>query len=441
MRTLGYPFSLLNRIGGTYWFVPSVVTAAAAVSAELLVVVERVYSPETSWLGWTYGGGADGARTLLSAIAGSTITVVSVTFSVLVVALTVSSQHFGPRLLTNFMRDRPAQLVLGTFIGTFAYCLMVLRTVQGDGGDRYTFFVPHIAVSGAVVLTLFSVAALIYYVHHVAVSMQVSEITARVAHDLENAIDRLYPDRLGAAATPHELPPQVPGNALWIAAPASGYIQEVDSNGMLRLAKRHDTVIWLTRRPGDFVIDGMPIAAALPSQDPQALKDSLRRLYIIGTDRTSRQDAAFAVQQLVEVALRALSPAVNEAFTAVTCIDRLGQGLSKLLTRQIPDPVRTDEAQRPRVVAWPRTFAELAESAFDPIAQHGHTNIAVATRLLDTLETLAGDATRPDDRRAIGRLADLVVTAVADHIKIDAHRSALERRRDRIHQRLVSSAA
>ena len=145
-----------SRLRSTYWFVPSLMTAGAVGLAFLLVAVDRLSTDESPWLGWVYGGGADGARSLLSAIAGSTITVVSLTFSVTVVALTVSSQHFGPRLLANFMRDSAAQFVLGMFIGTFAYCLVVLRTVQGDGA-AYDRFVPHMSVTVAVALALVSV--------------------------------------------------------------------------------------------------------------------------------------------------------------------------------------------------------------------------------------------------------------------------------------------
>jgi uncharacterized membrane protein len=138
--------SLLGRLWSTYWFLPFAVTVAALVVGELLIAADR--GGDRSLPGWVYSGGADGARSLLSAVAGSIITVVSVTFSVLIVALTVSSQHFGPRVLNNLVRDRPAQLMLGSFTGTFAYCLVVLRTVQSDGTDR-SEFVPHLVSPAA----------------------------------------------------------------------------------------------------------------------------------------------------------------------------------------------------------------------------------------------------------------------------------------------------
>jgi uncharacterized membrane protein len=443
VRSRLHPLSVLDRLLSTYWFLPAILTGGAALLAELLVTVDRAYPRNQSWLGWAYGGGADGARALLSAVAGSTITVVSVTFSVLVVALTVSSQHFGPRLLTSFMRDTPAQLVLGTFTGTFAYCLMVLRTVQGDGGDRYTFFVPHVAVTGAVALTLISIGMLIYYVHHVANGMQVSEITAAVTRDLERTVERLYPERFGEGADPpaREAPP-VPQGALELTSPHSGYIQEIDSRTMLDLAVAHQTTIWLTRRPGDFVVEDAPIAAAHPPPANRGpLSHAFADAYVFGADRTARQDAAFAIQQLVEVALRALSPGVNEAFTALTCIDRLGQGLAKLARRKIPSAIRTDDLGRTRVIAHPYTFEELVIAAFEPIALDAGRTPDVSARLLETLGALAAIAPRAGDRAAIARVADLVCSVAAEHVgfapraaRLDAlHeqvRRTLARRRD-----------
>jgi uncharacterized membrane protein len=431
------PLALLGRLRSTYWFVPSIVTVAAVVLASVLVAVDRQYSDSTAWLGWAYGGGADGARSVLSAVAGSTMTVVSVTFSVMVVALTVSSQHFGPRLLNSFMRDNAAQLVLGTFTGTFAYCLMVLRTVQGDG-DGYSAFVPHLAVTTALILTLISVGMLIFYVHHIATSMQVSEITHGVAQDLERTVSQLYPEPFGGPLQPPvREPPAVPDGALEIRASSSGYLQEIDSDAVLALASEHDSVIWLEARPGDFVIEGRAVAAVTPAPaEPDAFARRLIATYTIGADRTSTQDADFAVQQLVEVALRALSPGVNEPFTAITCIDRLGQGLAKLASRKIPSAVRTDAHGAVRVVAEPRTFVELADAAFDPIARYAGRNPAIAQRLLETLGALADVAGRADDRAALARLADFVWTCAARDVEGERPRSMLARLHNEVRARL-----
>ena len=427
-------FALVNRLRSTYWFLPAVVTILAVALGIALTAIDRSYPNATAWLGWAYGGGADGARALLSAVAGSTVTVVSVTFSVMVVALTVSSQHFGPRLLNSFMRDNAAQLVLGTFTGTFAYCLIVLRTVQGDGGDRYAAFVPHLAVTAAVVLTLVSVGMLIYYVHHVSVSMQVSEIAAGVARDLERTIDRLYPAGVGESIqAPVRDAPPVPGGAIDIRSPASGYVERIDGDAVLALASAHDTTIWLTARPGDFVIEGMPVASAYPPPcQLERLAEDVAGTYVVAADRTSYQDVSFAIQQLVEVALRALSPGVNEPFTAITCIDRLGQGLTRLASRQIPADVRTDDHGEVRVVTEPRTFANVAAEAFEPIALYAGRNPAIGERLLRTLTRLAAVTRRPEDEASIIRIASFVLSATAKQLEDEDH----QRRLGRLHEEL-----
>ena len=397
------PAALFDRLRSTYWFVPALVTLACVAAGLALVAVDRTPWGANALTGWAYGGGADGARSLLSAIAGSTITVVSVTFSVMVVALTVSSQHFGPRLLNSFMRDNPSQLVLGTFTGTFAYCLVVLRTVQGDGGDRYSIFVPHLAVTGSVVLTLLSVGMLIYYVHHIASSMQVSVITVRVADDFVRSIERMYPEQIGepGGTAPAGFLP-VPAGAARIDSEESGYLQTVDGEAILEATIGASVTLWLTARPGDFVTAGATALAAVhpAPADLEAFSDAVRNACVIGADRTSHQDVAFPAQQLSEVALRALSPGVNEPFTAMTCIDRLGQGLALLAARRQPEAVRS-KGGIPRVIAAHRRFDELLHEIFEPVVLNAAPQPAVLEHVLGTLRMLDDVATRPEDREAI----------------------------------------
>lgn len=428
MRLIFKPLLLLDRLRSTYWFVPLMVTAGCAGLAFALVAVDRRLSPESS-LGWMYEGGAEGARAVLSAVAGSTMTVVGVTFSVIVVALTVASQHFGPRLLNNFMRDNVSQLVLGTFTGTFVYCLVVLRTVQGDGGDRYDRFVPHVAVTGGLALALASVLVLIYYVHHVAKSMQVSEITQSVARELERAIDRMYPERFGSGAASDDASrPEVPAGGWPLASSASGYVQDVDADAVLALASEHDTTIWIVGDPGAFVIEDQPLAVVSPApSDPAALERRLRDAFVLGNDRSSHQDVGFAVQQLVEVALRALSPGTNETFTAVTCIDRLSAGLARVAGRHVPGGVRLDEHGKVRVIATPTTFVKLLDASFGVLAMHMDRDAIVASRLLDALQRLVSAARRAEDRHAIGRVADRVLEVAEQRLEHQEDRATVQR--------------
>ena len=432
------PVSGWRRLKGTYWFLPTVVTLASVALAMVLVMIDRRY-PE-AWVTTTlaYGGGADGARALLGAVAGSMITVVSVTFSVTVVALSVASQHFGPRLLNNFMRDKAAQLVLGTFIGTFAYCLAVLRTVIGEG-DNLTVFVPHLAITGAVVLTLTSVGMLIYYVHHVSASIQIAEITRSVTHDLERAIERLYPEPLGEhppAPDGAEVPPP---DAMAVRATGNGYVQSVDPEELMSLAEEADVRLWLTKAPGDFVTRHTTLARVHPRPaDPEAFRDDLNDVFTLGSDRTPEQDAGFPVQQLVEVALHALSPGINEPYTALTCLHRIGQGLANLAGREMPPTGRADRNGRLRVFAAPRTFPELLGEAFDPIRRHAASDLFVAVHMMGVLEMLARQAHRDEDQAAIRWQADCLRDTVEHALHFEAERARIREAARRVHDAVAA---
>lgn len=408
MKARFTPSAVWTYLRSTYWFLPSVLTLACIGLAVGLTALDRTAWDRDALPSWFFGGGSDGARSLLSAVAGSMITVVSVTFSVTIVALTVSSQHFGPRLLSSFMRDTSAQAVLGTFIGTFAYCLVVLRTVRGDG-EEYDRFIPHLAVTAALALSLVSVGALIYYIHHVAASLQVSEIARAVVIDLERSIDRLYPEHLGDDAGPPEGRPAQPDGAVDLAATSSGYVQRVEADQVFDLAKKGGLVVWLKIRPGTFVTEGLPIASVHPPPaDHDGATAALNDALVLGSDRTAEQDAGFPMQQLVEVTLHALSTGMNEPFTALTCIDRLGQGLAKLVTRRMPSASRSDDDGTVRVIAPRQTFTGLLDDALNPIRAHAGNSPEVGKRLLVLLHRLARLARRDEDRAAIRRQAELV---------------------------------
>jgi uncharacterized membrane protein len=426
---------LAGRLRSSYWFLPSLITLGAIGLAVAFVRLDQHLTHLPAGLGWVYAGGAEGARSLLSAVAGSMVTVVSVTFSVTVVALTVSSQHFGPRLLNSFMRDTAAQTVLGVFIATFSYCVVVLRTVRG-ASEGVATFVPHIAVTFGVALTLLSVGMLIFYVHHVSSSLQVTQIVRGVANDLDAAIRRMYPERIGQPRDDGAAPPR-PETAFPVPAPNSGYVQRVDPNALLRWAQTRDAVIWAEVRPGEFVGEGAPLAFTTSADDPAEIAEA----YVIGNDRTPEQDAGFAVQQLVEVALHALSPGINEPFTAVTCIDWLGQGLACLTSRGLPPACRADGTGRLRVVAHPYSFAELLEAAFRPLREPAGALPTVAEHLLTTLATLARRSDAPAHLAAIAAEIEAAHGAASRQARDAGDRKTLDEARHRANAAVSASLA
>lgn len=362
--------------------------------------------------GWVYAGGADGARSLLATVAGSMVTVAGVGFSITIVALVLASTQFGPRLLSLFMRDATSQATLGTFTGTFTYCIVVLRTIRGadEGG---TGFVPQVAVTVAIGLTLLSVAVLIYFFHHVAVSIQAPKLVAKVARDLDHAIDRLYADSGGhvrPAPEADDVPnPDTDGI---IMAAATGYVQVVDDAALLAQASRLDLCVKLVARPGLFVVRGNPVLFVRPRERvDEEVTEGLQSTFIIGDVRTPEDDIEYSVRQLVEVALRALSPAINDPFTAMAAVDWLGAALARLAAKEFPSRYRYDEAGRLRIVADISTFGGITHTIFSRIRHYGGTSPVVLNRLLEAIAAFGSQIGDEADRSLVRGEADDVLLA------------------------------
>ena len=398
---------VLSRLNASYWFIPLLVGLSGAAAAVLLLSLDaRLELASTGIAGTLTPSSAEGARALLSAIISSMITAVSVTFSVTIVALTVAAQHFGPRVMNNFVRHRAAQVVLGTFIATFIYAVLVLGAV-GAGEER----LPRLAVSGAVVLVLLSVGALIFYVHHVSTVLQVGELTAAISSDLTTGIRRGTPP--DAHSQRSVAPP--PADPATILAVESGYVQRIDYGSIAAAAAERNAFVWIRREPGAFALAGAPLAVVEPKDAcDAALSHVVQKACIVGRDRTLWHDPEFAVKQLVEVALRALSPGVNEPFTAVTCIDHLADGLAASLRAPRPRGWWTDENGVERVFAEAQAFDTLLRAAFDPIRIFADRNPAIYVRLAEMIGELGLIATRTEDRQALREQLDRLRLAAGE---------------------------
>lgn len=386
---------LWDSLHSSYWFLPTIILVIAIALAFIVLAIDRAgfYGPLEKW-GWIYTGGSDGARAVLSAIAGSIITVATTAFSITIVALQLASSNFGPRLLRNFMQDMGNQIVLGTFIGTFAYCLLLLRTIRGDGDD-YSRFVPHLSVTVGIVFAFASIGVLIYFIHHASTIIQVSTIIADVSTDLDSAIDRLFPEKLGLSPSKSysqvaQIPIDFKSQACQIQANGSGYLQSIDHEKLLQIASQHKLLLHLKYRPGKFVVNGSELVLVYPrTRVNRKLIKQIDDTFILGKERTEQQDIEFPIAQLVEIALRAISPGINDPFTAIRCIDRLSDGLSRLAQREFPSPYRYDDDGNLRVIAEPFTFTGLIDLAFNQLRQYGKSDVAVTIRLLDAIATIA----------------------------------------------------
>ena len=430
----GQFFKYWNRVRSGFWFLPGVMAGVAVALALMSVSVDE---PLTEWLalnwGWTFTGGAEGASALLGIVAGSMITVAGVVFSMTLVTLSLASSQLGPRLLRIFMRDTSTQVVLGTFIATFLYCLLVLRTIRRA---EEVVFVPHLSVTLGVILAIASVGVLIFFIHHVSVSIQANEIAARIGRELIEKIDHLFPGHIGRRVPRSPTEPPDSGfleafdrEARPVVADGDGYLQFIDGEALLALAVEEDLVLRLERRPGDYVVAGGPLALVWPgTRVTDRLTDQVQSLFVLGHQRTFDQDIEFGVNQLVEIAVRALSPGLNDPFTAMTCVDHLGSALCRLASRDMPSPYRQDRQNQLRVIAPGTTFEGVVDAAFDQIRQFGRASAAVTIRLLETIAVVAGFVHRPEDRATLLRHAEMIARGASEGLPEAADRRAVEER-------------
>jgi uncharacterized membrane protein len=403
-----------DNIRSSFWFVPALMAVGAVMLAIATVAADRTST--NTWLraaSWVYSGSAEGASVVLGTIAGSMITIAGVVFSMTLVALSLASSQLGPRLLRNFMRDKTNQMVLGTFVATFVYCLLVLRTIRRvDEGA----FVPHVSVTIGVLFALASLAVLIHFIHHVSLSIQADEIVARVAKELDAGIDRNYPEVIGRGGCTAGLSSsdrlilgKLDREANPVGSDLDGYVQFIEDGALMELATKYGAILQIERRPGQYVVKGTPLLRCWAGDNIDAqFCENVNAAFVLGTQRTTAQDVEFSVHQLVEIALRALSPGINDSFTALACVDRLTSALHRLAARAAPSPYRHDERNRLRIVTTPVTFPLMLGEAFNQIRQHARSNAAVTVRLLESIITIGSNVRRAQDKSALALQANLI---------------------------------
>lgn len=399
----------LRSIRGSYWFVPSVMLMLAIGLGALMVWLDA--GPAANLfdnISWYQKSKPDGAREVLSTIAGSMITVAGVVFSITIVAISFAANQYGPRILTNFMGDFGNQVTLGTFVATFAYSIVVLRTIYA--GD--TNFVPQLAVLVALLLSLCSIAVLIYFIHHVPESMHINTVTARIGRQLLKSIAEQFPAhvedppidgdaegrRLGRAA---ESLFSVPSGTQAIRSDENGYLQMVDDEMLVSVACKHGLVFRMERIPGQFLYKGEPVVLASPGSlvTDRACSDA-RHSWSIGRKRTPEQDFLFLVDELVEIAARALSTGVNDPHTANTCVDWLTAAAAEMARRRQPSPFRLDSGGELRIVLPRVDFRLQIERSFGQLRPYLANDINASTHALSALASLASIC-RSDERRSI----------------------------------------
>ncbi|MDJ0366349.1 DUF2254 domain-containing protein [Hymenobacter sp. H14-R3] len=436
--------TLWRNINDSLWFVPTLMVAAAMVLAYGLVRLDM--SIEHGWVKdypLLFGAGASGARGVLTAIAGSMMTVASLGFSLTLSTLGQVSSQYTSRVLRNFMSSRVNQMVLGSFVSIFVYCLLVLRTIRdGDEGG----FIPPLAVTGGLILAVLSIGVLVFFIHHIASIMQAGVIIEGVAEETEAAIRRLFPQELGTAASEpaQQALFEKADKMTWVPVPAeaTGYVQRINEEGLITLARRLNGVVRMERGVGGFVAQGAPLASIASYTGGPALTltdellAELNGQFSTGRQRTTEQDAGFGVRQLVDIALKALSPGINDTSTAVMCIDYLGALVVSLAARRFTDPLRTDEDGPVRIITVQPSFATFVNTAFDQILVSGEGNLAVYLRLLTALDTAASRTQVPARLAVLHAHATRVTEAATQTLTAAYDRDQVQARARKVLPRL-----
>jgi uncharacterized membrane protein len=416
----------LQAVRSSYWFVPSLMALGAVLlGAGMIWLDVRLGTNWIEGISWYQQIGVDGAREVLSTIAGSMITVAGVVFSVTIVALSYASGQYGPRVLTNFMSDRGNTVTLGTFIATFLYCLAILRTIHGGQND----FVPQLSVLVALLLAICSIAVLIYFIHHVPQTIHINHVVARIGEQLVADTRNRFPALIGdEPSKPQELPggPAPPWTT--VRSDMTGYVQAIEQDRLLHLASDRDLLLRLRYRPGDFVMAGRGLVdVSPPDRVDDALCHELRQCFTAGKKRTPESDLMFLVSELVEIAARALSPGVNDPMTAVTCLDWLGAGGTEFAQRRLPAAVRVDDDGRPRVIATPISFADVLDKGFGRLRHYAAADMIAGLHFLRVLGEVAAACRQESQLLLIGEHAERFTALAADELSDADRRAVLDR--------------
>lgn len=399
-----------KRLTATFWFVPVLLVIIAIILALIVLSIDsQITIEQKGWSRFLFIGSSDSARSILSIISGAMIGVAGTVFSVTLVALTLASSQFGSRLIRNFMYVRINQIVLGTYIATYIYCLIVLNTIKDI--ESYTL-IPSLSVFVALVGAVLNIILLILFIHNIAVSLQADHVISDITNTIFKDIKTLFPDEIGVSEernTPNVTSLIANKTCTHITATKNGYLQYIDSDSLLDLIKTHNGLLVLHFRPGHHVVEGA-ILGSLYSNNiiDDSIIQKIQSKFVIGAMRSSQQDIEFSIHQMVEIAVRALSPGINDPYTAIACIDNLTATLVKLTQVHFPSVFRNDDEGHLRVIAKHVSFEGLVDASFNQIRQNAAGTPAILIRLMDSLITINSFATTSIHKNAIKKHAAMV---------------------------------
>lgn len=387
---LGWLTSRVRSVLDGFLLVPGLVALALVAGAVGLVRADRALGSDAA--GFLFDGDASAARGILETIAGSLITVAGLAFSLTIVVLALVSSQFSPRAVPGFLADRLNQVIAGAFVGIFGYCLVILRSVRGESTGTAEAFIPRLGVTGAIALALVGLALLLVFINHMGTSIQASRLAARIATSTGDEIARLHPAGASREERPAHHPLAAPpsGGSATVTPVRSGYVRAVPIGALLAIVDGPGVRLQVNVRAGDFVAATTPIAEVWPSS---ALTDEARRAIrgciALGRERSIHDDVLYGLRQLADIAVKALSPGINDPTTAVDCVGRLRVLLEGLAARDLPARVGVEGPGGATLTARRTTFEEYLAEAFDEIGRYATDNARVVVSLLDALGAIA----------------------------------------------------
>jgi uncharacterized membrane protein len=405
---------LIDTLFRNFWFLPGLMMICAIgifLLADAFNDTHWVYVLQQN--GIFYSGGLNEAKTILQVIAETMVAIASLAFATVGVVLTLATSQFGHRLIRSFMRDKPTQFCFGIFVSTFIYSLLVLYELHKD---KAHINIPALSVSVAFFLAIVAGAVLIYFTNHIAQMISAPSVIAEVGGEMDETIDRTWPEeppRLARFLTEEKIDTaleRIKREGLSVQSGKQGYIQTLDAVDLLEFATEQEVIIKMDCRPGDYLYIGNPVALVWPA-DKKGAKwtNKIHKSMVVGKRRTPIQDLRFAFNQLAEIEVRAMSPALNDPFTALDCVNRICAGISRLAQRTEPTSWKTDSDGHLRLFIKSVSFDELLNAAFMPMRNYSRKSAIVTLQMLHALNELAPSLQTDEQRQAIAFQAGLIL--------------------------------
>ncbi|MFC3417693.1 DUF2254 domain-containing protein [Algoriphagus hitonicola] len=425
-----------NELKASFWFIPVLLILLGILLAVGLVYLDSLISiDQNGILRFFFVQNLDSARSILTTISSAMIGVAGTVFSVTLVVLTLAASQFGPRLIKNFMDIRLNQVVLGAYIATFLFCLLVLSSIKDQ--EDYVF-IPSISILFAVFATIANIVLLIFFIHKIAISIQADKVVSDISVFISKQVQTLFPEKMGD--DPEEEPEfdldqtiNQYSKSFSLKSPKSGYLQYVDSAALMESAEEKNIMMNLYYRPGSYLVIGMELAKIYSQKELE--KDDLEQLidhFVIGKTKTAQQDLEHSIHQMVEIAVRALSPGINDPYTAISCIDNLSTTMSYLTQSRLPSKYRYDSNQTLRIIADNLGFEGMMDAAFNQIRQFAGAIPAVLIRMMEAFITINEFAKKKTHQEAIIKHAEMVLRVGRETIKEKHDLKDLEERAEKI---------